>query len=62
MSSFSEATKQRVRQRAGNRCEYCQSHQDYLMGWLQINHFWPVSKGGNTDALRSIDCSGFETE
>jgi hypothetical protein len=48
MSSFSEATKQRIRQRAGNRCEYCQSHQDYLMSWLQIDHFWPVSKGGNS--------------
>jgi HNH endonuclease len=49
MSSFSEATKQRVRQRAGNRCEYCQSHQDYLMGWLQIDHFLPVSKGGSNE-------------
>jgi hypothetical protein len=48
MSSFSEATKQRIRQRAGNRCEYCQSHQDYLMSWLQIDHFRPVSKGGNS--------------
>ncbi len=48
MSNFSEATKQRVRQRAGHRCEYCQSHQDYLMSWLQIDHFWPVSKGGDS--------------
>jgi hypothetical protein len=57
MSSFSEATKQRVRQRAGNRCEYCQSHQDYLMGWLQIDHFLPVSKGGsNDDANLCLAC------
>jgi hypothetical protein len=47
MSKISDAVKQRVRQRAGNRCEYCKSHQDYLMGWLQVDHFWPVSKGGS---------------
>ena len=48
MSAFSESVRQQVRQRAGHRCEYCQSHQDYLMGWLQIDHILPVAKGGAT--------------
>jgi hypothetical protein len=51
MSNLSDAVKQRIRQRAGHRCEYCQSHQDYLMGWLQIDHVWPVSKGGSNDDM-----------
>ena len=32
MSSLSETIRQQVRERAGNRCEYCLSHQDYVMG------------------------------
>jgi HNH endonuclease len=48
MSIFSDSVREQVRQRAGNRCEYCQSHQDYLMGWLQIDHILPVAKGGAT--------------
>jgi len=50
MSHFSELIRQQVRQRAGNQCEYCQSHQDYLMGWLQIDHIIPVAKGGTNSA------------
>jgi 5-methylcytosine-specific restriction endonuclease McrA len=46
MSSLTEVIRQQVRDRAGNRCEYCLSHQDYIMGRLQIDHVWPVSKGG----------------
>jgi hypothetical protein len=34
MSFLTEALRQKVRQRAGNRCEYCLSHQDYIMGQL----------------------------
>ena len=47
MSDVSETTRQRVRQRASNRCEYCLSHQDYVMGILQIDHVMPVAKGGS---------------
>ena len=43
--SISQNTKQNVRQRAGNRCEYCLSHQDYIMGRLQIDHVWPLRAG-----------------
>jgi len=31
MSFISETLRQKVRQRAGNRCEYCLSYQDYIM-------------------------------
>jgi hypothetical protein len=41
-----ETIRQRVRQRAENRCEYCLSHQDYIMGRLQIDHIQPLAKGG----------------
>jgi len=46
MSNFSENLRASVRQRAGNRCEYCHSHQDYIMGWLQVDHIYPLAKGG----------------
>ena len=46
MSDIPEATRQRVRERAGQRCEYCLSHQDYVMGRLQIDHVQPIAKGG----------------
>ncbi len=47
MTDLAEATRQRVRQRAGNRCEYCLSHQDYVMGILQVDHLKPIAKGGS---------------
>jgi len=47
MSSVSETIRQRVRQRAENRCEYCLSYQDYIMGRLQIDHIQPLAKGGD---------------
>jgi len=46
MSNLSEAIRQRVRERAAFRCEYCLSHQDYVMGFLQVDHVQPVAKGG----------------
>lgn len=47
MTALPEATRQRVRQRADNRCEYCLSHQDYVMGILQVDHVMPRAKGGS---------------
>ena len=47
MSAISEAIRQQVRERADNRCEYCLSHQDYVMGRLQIDHIQPIAKGGS---------------
>lgn len=46
MTNLTEEVRQRVRQRGKNRCEYCLSHQDYIMGRLQIDHIQPVAKGG----------------
>lgn len=47
MSDISETTRQRVRERADNRCEYCLSHQDYVMGRLQLDHIYPIARGGS---------------
>jgi HNH endonuclease len=44
--SISERLRQKVRQNAKNRCEYCLSHQDYVMGRLQIDHIEPIVLGG----------------
>lgn len=49
MSDIPESVRQRVRERAGDRCEYCLSHQNYVMGRLQIDHVWPIAKGGLDD-------------
>ena len=46
MTDLSESIRQEVRQRAGDRCEYCLSHQNYVMGRLQIDHLQPIAKGG----------------
>lgn len=56
------ATKRFVRQRAGNRCEYCGLHQDQSpLATLQIEHIIPRKHGGkdNPDnlALACIDCN-----
>lgn len=51
--SLSETLRQQIRDRAVNRCEYCLSHQDYIMGRLQIDHIQPIVKGG-TDELNNL--------
>ena len=48
--SLSNSLRQQVRQRSGNRCEYCLSHQDYVMGRLQIDHILPIAEGGTDDS------------
>ena len=53
MKPLSDAIRRAVRQRAGNRCEYCQSRQEYVMGQLQIDHITPVAKGG-ADAIDNL--------
>jgi hypothetical protein len=46
MTDLPESIRQEVRQRAGDLCEYCLSHQNYVMGRLQIDHLIPIAKGG----------------
>lgn len=41
--------RQRLLQRAGHRCEYCQIHEDLLGDDLQIDHIIPLVKGGTSD-------------
>lgn len=46
MSNLPQTVRELVKKRAGNRCEYCLSHQDYVMGLLEIDHVFPLAKGG----------------
>ncbi len=34
MSAIPPEVRQRVRERAGDRCEYCLSRQEYIMGLI----------------------------
>jgi 5-methylcytosine-specific restriction endonuclease McrA len=56
------ATRNRVRARARNRCEYCRLRQDETpLAPLQIEHIIPRKHGGGDDtdnlALACIDCN-----
>jgi 5-methylcytosine-specific restriction endonuclease McrA len=57
-----ESTRTRVRERAGNQCEYCQLHQnDSPLATLHVEHIIPKKHGGLDDfdnlALACIDCN-----
>ncbi|MCI0536563.1 MAG: HNH endonuclease [Verrucomicrobiales bacterium] len=57
-----ERTKARVRERAGNRCEYCKLQQeDSPLAALHVEHILPRFHGGNDGlvnlALACIDCN-----
>ncbi|HVX61258.1 MAG TPA: HNH endonuclease [Pirellulales bacterium] len=46
-----EATRRKVRDRAGNRCEYCRLKQQHLRLWKhQIEHVIPKKHHGSDDA------------
>ncbi len=56
------STKARVRERAGNACEYCHLHQDDSpLAVLHIEHVIPKTHGGSDHlenlALACIDCN-----
>ena len=50
-----------VRQRAGQRCEYCRMHQALQGGTFHIEHTTPKSRGGLSDfdnlAFACISCN-----
>ena len=57
-----EATRILVRDRAGNRCEYCRLQQDDSpLAALHVEHVVPRKHGGSDDpqnlALACIDCN-----
>ena len=59
---MNESIKAQVQRRAGNRCEYCQLHQDESpLAALHIEHIVPKKHGGSDDldnlALACIDCN-----
>ena len=37
-----------VRDRAGNRCQYCQMHQSLQGATFHVEHILPLSRGGET--------------
>jgi len=55
-------TRARVRERAGDRCEYCRLHQDDSpLAVLHVEHIVPRAHGGSSNpdnlALACIDCN-----
>ena len=59
---MSPQTRARVRERARNRCEYCQLHQGQSpLALLHIEHIVPRAHGGGDElenlALACIDCN-----
>jgi len=47
---LSEFTRELVRKRAGNRCEYCPIHQYTQSAAFHIDHVIPANKGGKSVA------------
>lgn len=41
--------RERVRRAAADRCGYCLSRQEYVLGRLQLEHIIPVAKDGTDD-------------
>jgi len=59
---MNEPTRTLVRERAGDRCEYCQLHQtDSPLAALHVEHIVPKKHGGGDDldnlALACLDCN-----
>jgi len=53
--------QRRVRERAGNRCEYCRLSQALQHATFHVDHIWPRSESGATTldnlALACVSCS-----
>ena len=48
-SRIPAAVRVRVRHTAADRCGYCLSRQEYVLGRLHVEHIVPVAKGGSDD-------------
>lgn len=44
--TISSALAAQVKERALHRCGYCLAAQYYVLGWLEIEHIVPKSRGG----------------
>ena len=51
-----KSVREQVRQRANFACEYCQISETDAGGLLTIDHFRPISKGGNDHLNNLIYC------
>ncbi len=51
--SISEALRELVRQRAGNRCEYCLLPEHAALHKHEPDHIIPRQHGGKTEAAKS---------
>lgn len=49
LAQVPEVVRLRVREAAENRCGYCLSPQQLVMGALEIEHLVPRAKGGSDD-------------
>ncbi|MFB2983570.1 HNH endonuclease [Microseira sp. BLCC-F43] len=47
--TISDEVRARVRVQAQNRCGYCRSWQQYILGILEIEHIIPKARGGTDD-------------
>ena len=48
MTAWSEIAKQ-VRERAGNRCEYCRMHESLQGATFHVEHILPRASGGTSE-------------
>ena len=49
MSRISSKLEKEIRLESKNRCGYCLGEQKYVMAWLEIEHIFPLSKGGTSE-------------
>ncbi|MCU0464761.1 MAG: HNH endonuclease [Anaerolineae bacterium] len=65
MAYISEGLRQGVRERAHERCEYCQTQQVIVVS-MEIDHIVPESAGGETAlgnlCLACVGCNGFKLD
>ena len=47
--SIPDSVRERVRAQARNRCGYCLSRQELVLGVLEIDHIIPTGAGGSDD-------------
>lgn len=48
-SNIPDIVKKLIRQQAENHCGYCRARQEYVLGFLEIDHIIPTALGGTDD-------------